>query len=59
TVSFDYGENITLMPMLHSDEQTYSGTVPHEQIKAISSENNRLTITLPRFSGEMFKIDKR
>lgn len=58
TVSFDYGENITLEPILHSDEQTYSGTVPHEEIKPISAENNRLTITLPRFSGELFKVKK-
>lgn len=56
TVAFDIGENAVLEPLLHSDEQTWSGTVRHEDIIPITAENGRHIIKLPRFSGEMFKI---
>ena len=63
TVRINAREPWLLTPLIHSDEQTYSGTVRHEDIRPVEThrdiDGEVFTLTLPRFSGELFEVTLR
>lgn len=63
TVRINADRPWTLTPLLHSDEQTYSGTVRHEDILPIDThrdiDGEVFTLTLPRFSAVLYEVTDR
>ncbi|SDA17519.1 1,4-alpha-glucan branching enzyme [Ruminococcus sp. YE71] len=60
TVRINASEPWVLTPLLHSDEETYSGTVKHEDIVPIEThkdiDGEVFNLTLPKFSAELFEV---
>ena len=63
TVRLNADKPWVLTPLLHSDEQTYSGTVKHEDILPIYTrqaiDGEIFELTLPRFSAVMFEVKEQ
>ena len=54
TLNIGYPAELT--PLLHSDEQTYSGTVHHDSLVMQETNDGNFTVTLPRFSGVIYEV---
>lgn len=46
-----------LTPLLHSDEETYSGTTPKDEIVPIETEDGIINLSLPAFSAVLYEVE--
>ncbi len=54
--SLSLGSKQRLIPLINSDEETYSGATPADEIKEIvSDETGSIELTLPRFSAALYE----